>query len=101
MNVANNEVSLLTARQREGRAEGQPRRREATVGRKPMAKRWPDEQEPYEANAWGEEANISKARSLYGRRVRRCGRHKRESRCALPGEAWGHAHEGYRRWKAA
>jgi len=39
--------SLLSARQGEGLAEGQLRRREATVGRKPMAKRWPDEQESH------------------------------------------------------
>ena len=42
-----NGVSLLTARQREGLAEGQLRGREALVGRKPRAKRWPDEQEPH------------------------------------------------------
>ncbi len=42
-----NGVSLLTARQREGLAEGQLRGREAFVGRKPRAKRWPDEQEPH------------------------------------------------------
>ena len=51
----------MTARQREGLAEGQLRRREAFVGRKPMAKRWPDEQEPHEANARGKEADISEA----------------------------------------
>jgi hypothetical protein len=39
--------SLLPARQREGLAEGQLRGREVLVGRKPMAKRWPDEQEPH------------------------------------------------------
>ena len=47
MNNANNKVSLLTALQKEGLAEGQLRRREATVGRKPMAKRWPDEQDSH------------------------------------------------------
>ena len=37
----------MAALQWEGLAEGQLRRREATVGRKPMAKRWPDEQQPH------------------------------------------------------
>ena len=37
----------MCARQGEGLAEGQLQRREATVGRKPMAKRWSDEQEPH------------------------------------------------------
>ncbi len=46
VNMRRNHVSLLTALQREGLAEGQLRHREVTVGRKPMAKRWPDEQEP-------------------------------------------------------
>ena len=32
------------------------------------------------------EANISKVRYLTGRHVRRCGGHKREGGCALPGE---------------
>jgi hypothetical protein len=32
------------------------------------------------------EANISKVRYLNGRHVRRCGGHKREGECALPGE---------------
>lgn len=59
----------MAARQREGLAEGQLRRREALVGREPMAKRWPDEQEPYEAHAWGEEAHISEARHLSARNV--------------------------------
>ena len=76
----------MTARQREGLAEGQLRRREAFVGRKPMAKRWPDEQEPHEANARGKEADISEAQYLHGTCVRICGRHKREGRCAIPGE---------------
>jgi len=39
-------VSLLTALQKEGLADGQLRHREVLVGRKPKAKRWPDEQEP-------------------------------------------------------
>ena len=39
--------SLLHARQGEVLAEGQLRRREAFVGRKPMAKRWPDEQKSH------------------------------------------------------
>jgi hypothetical protein len=47
VNVDSKDVSLTTALQREGLAEGQLRRREATVGRKPMAKRWPDVQEPH------------------------------------------------------
>ena len=34
----------------------------------------------------GEEANIFKARYLYGRHGRICGGHKREGGCALPGE---------------
>ncbi len=33
-----------------------------------------------------EEANISKVRYLTGRHVRKCGGHKREGGCALPGE---------------
>lgn len=33
-------VRLMTARHREGLAEGPLRRREVFVGRKPMAKRW-------------------------------------------------------------
>jgi hypothetical protein len=41
-----NHVSLLTALQKEGLADGQLRHREVLVGRKPKAKRWPDEQEP-------------------------------------------------------
>lgn len=32
------------------------------------------------------ESNIFKVQYLYGRHGRRCGRHKRESECALPGE---------------
>ena len=34
----------------------------------------------------GEEANIFKARYLYGWHGRICGGHKREGGCALPGE---------------
>lgn len=37
----------MVAMQKEDLAEGQLRSREATVGRKPMAKRWPDEQKPH------------------------------------------------------
>lgn len=33
-----------------------------------------------------EKANIFKVRYLYGKYGRRCGGHKRESECALPGE---------------
>jgi len=33
-----------------------------------------------------EEAIIFKVRYLYGRHGRKCGRHKREGGCALPGE---------------
>lgn len=33
-----------------------------------------------------EKAYIFKVRYLYGRYARRCGRHKREGECALPGE---------------
>ena len=76
-------------------------RREARVGRKPRAKRWPDEQEPDEANAWGEEADISKARHLPGTCGRRSGRHKREGRCVIPGEICGIARESQRRRKAS
>jgi len=47
VNIHKRHVSLLAALQWEGLAEGQLRRREATVGRKPMAKRWPDEQQPH------------------------------------------------------
>ena len=47
VNMNRSRVSLMTALQREGLAEGQLRRREATVGRKPKAKRWPDEQKPH------------------------------------------------------
>ena len=40
----------------------------------------------YEACKLDEEANIFKVRYLYGKLVRRCGGHKREGECALPGE---------------
>jgi hypothetical protein len=40
----------------------------------------------YEACKLDEEANIFKVRYLYGKLVRRCGGHKREGGCALPGE---------------
>ena len=33
-----------------------------------------------------EEAMISKVQYLHGKHGRRCGRHKREGECALPGE---------------
>lgn len=46
-----------------------------------------------------EEAKISKVRYLYGRHGRICGRHKRESRCALPGETLSSA-SGYDRQEA-
>jgi hypothetical protein len=38
-----------------------------------------------------EEANIFKVQYLNGEHVRRCGGHKREGGCALPGEASWHA----------
>lgn len=49
LRVIMNEVneSLLSTRQGEGLAEGQLRDREVIVGRMPMAKRWPDEQESH------------------------------------------------------
>jgi len=40
----------------------------------------------YEAVMLDEEANIFKVRYLYGEYGRRCGGHKREGGCALPGE---------------
>ncbi len=52
VNMNRSRVSLMTALQREGLAEGQPRDREVLVGRKPMAKRWPDEQEPQRRACW-------------------------------------------------
>jgi hypothetical protein len=48
-----------------------------------------------------EEANISKVLYLTGRYVRICGGHKRESGCALPGEASWHAVLCYCRREAA
>lgn len=39
-----------------------------------------------EASALDEKANIFKVQYLYGKRGRRCDGHKREGRCALPGE---------------
>jgi hypothetical protein len=38
--------------------------------------------------ALGKTANIVKARNLYGKRRRRSDGHKREGRCAIPGEIW-------------
>jgi len=40
----------------------------------------------YEACKLDEEAFIFKVQYLYGKLVRRCGGHKREGECALPGE---------------
>ena len=40
----------------------------------------------YKAYMPDEEANISKVQNLHGRHIRRCGRHKPEGICALPGE---------------
>jgi hypothetical protein len=42
----------------------------------------------YEAASLDEESNIFKVRYLHGGRGRRCGGHKREGGCALPGEAY-------------
>jgi len=39
-----------------------------------------------EANMLDEESFISKVQNLSGKHVRRCGGHKREGKCALPGE---------------
>ena len=47
VNMSRSRVSLMLALQKEVLAEGQLRNREVSVGRKPMAKRWPDEQEPH------------------------------------------------------
>jgi hypothetical protein len=47
VNMRREHVSLMTALQKEGLAEGQLRSREVFVGRKPRAKRWPDEQKPH------------------------------------------------------
>jgi hypothetical protein len=41
-----------------------------------------------------ETAILVKVRYLYGEHVRRCGGHKREGRCALPGEIYQPA-KGY------
>jgi hypothetical protein len=40
----------------------------------------------YEACMLDKEANIFKVQYLTGRHARRCGGHKREGECALPGE---------------
>ena len=40
----------------------------------------------YEAVALDEKANIFKVQLLHGKRGRKCGGHKREGGCALPGE---------------
>ena len=40
----------------------------------------------YEAVVLGEKANIFKALYLYGKHERKCGGHKCEGECALPGE---------------
>ena len=40
----------------------------------------------YEAVKLDEKANIFKVQYLYGKLGRRCGGHKREGGCALPGE---------------
>ena len=40
----------------------------------------------YEACKLDEKANLFKVQYLYGKLVRRCGGHKREGGCALPGE---------------
>jgi hypothetical protein len=40
----------------------------------------------YEACKLDEEANIFEVQYLYGRLGRKCGGHKREGGCALPGE---------------
>ncbi len=45
--IMKTDKSLLLTRQGEELAERQLRHREVCVGRKPMAKHWPDEQEPY------------------------------------------------------
>jgi len=47
----------------------------------------------YEACKLDEKANIFKVRYLYGKLVRRCGGHKREGGCALPGEVCNFADE--------
>ncbi len=40
----------------------------------------------YEADVLDEKASIFKVQYLYGKHGRRCGGHKREGGCALPGE---------------
>ena len=40
----------------------------------------------YEACKLDKKADIFKVRYLYGKLERRCGGHKREGKCALPGE---------------
>jgi len=49
-----------------------------------------------------EKANIFKVRKLHGRHGRICGGHKREGRCALPGEicmfATGYHHQEVMGW---
>ena len=45
----------------------------------------------YEASMLDEKANIFKVRYLCGKHGRRCGGHKREGGCALPGEVSCHA----------
>ena len=45
----------------------------------------------YEAAAPDEKAIIFKVQYLYGRRGRKCGGHKGEGGCALPGEIWAFA----------
>jgi len=42
-----------------------------------------------------EEASFSEVQYLHGKHGRICGRHKREGRCALPGEV-SHSATGYR-----
>ena len=48
-----------------------------------------------EADMLGKESIISEARYLYGKRERRCGGHKREGKCALPGEVCMFAVKSY------
>jgi hypothetical protein len=47
----------------------------------------------YEACKLDEEATIFKVQYLYGKLVRKCGGHKREGECALPGEVCNFAIE--------
>jgi hypothetical protein len=53
----------------------------------------------YEARKLDEEADISKVPYLYGELGRICGGHKREGRCAIPGEVCNFA-KSYRRQEA-